>query len=96
MERFQNRSYSNVNGRITVPVPLGSVPRRRGGPDQYRTVPLASVNSSIPFASSSTVILSELIGISDTIPSHSTSSHHVNDCEMLHDSCSTLAVNRCT
>ena len=61
MEWFQNHSYSNVNGRITVPrsVPLESVPHRRGGPDWYEMVPLASVNSSILLASSSTV--SELI-----------------------------------
>ena len=105
---FQNRSYSNVNGRIhvTVPnqsVPLGSVPRRRGGPHRYGTVRLNSVNSSVPLANSSTIILSELIGIGDTIPSHSasipshsTSSHHIHDCEMLQDSRNTLAVNRCT
>ena len=41
-------------------------------------VPLASVNSSVPLANSSTVIVTELIiGISNTIPSHSTSSHYI-------------------
>ena len=93
MERFHN--YSNVNRRMTVPnrsILLGS--RRRGGPDWYGTVPLASVNSSVPLASSSTVIFSGLIGVSDTAPLHSTSSHHINDCEMLQDSRGALAVNR--
>ena len=97
MEWFQNRSYSDVNRCITVPnqsAPLGSVPRKRNGPDWYGMVPLASVNSSVLLASNYTVIFSELIGISDTIPSPSTSSHHIDDCEMLEDSCGTLAVKR--
>ena len=97
MERFQNRSYSNVNGRVTVPnrsVPLGSVPRRRVGPDWHGMVPLTSVNSSVPLASNSTVMFSGLIGVSDTAPSYSTSSHHIDNCEMLQDSRGTLAVNR--
>ena len=90
-------SLASVNADRTVPsriVPHGTIPHRKGGPDWCRTVPLAGLNSSILLASSSTVIFSELIGVSDAILSHSTSSHHTDDCEMLQNSCGTLAVNR--
>ena len=49
---------ASVNAHGTVPsrtVPRGTVPHRRGGPDRYRTVPLASVNRSVPIASNSTI-----------------------------------------
>ena len=51
---------------------------------------------TVPLASSSTIIFSELIGICDAIPLCATSSHCIDNCEMLKDSCpcGTLAMNR--
>ena len=88
---------ASVNDHETMlsrTVPHGTVPHRRGSPDQYKMVPLTIVNSSIPLASNPIIIFSELIGICDAILSHTTSSHHIDDCEILQDSRGTLAVNR--
>ena len=49
-EPVQTGSAASVNGHGTVPsetVPLETVPPRRGGPNRFRTVPLASVNATV-------------------------------------------------
>ena len=64
-------------------VPRGTVPHKRDGPDRYRTVPVVSINNSVPLASSSTIIFGLFVDVRDVFLLHvfSFSTFFVNDRE---------------